>query len=140
MKKLLVCTLLIASQSFAQDVTIHLNSYLWSRPTAKGHELDITQHGVKMEVKLFVSGKIGLQRDEVTYKGDNYTATIKAYRNNKEGIPAYVIFQSKVVDKNGELITECSNYSSIDFAPKMGVGACTGRVGDRQVGISFARP
>ncbi len=140
MKKLLCLSLLLANTTFAQDVTIKLNAYLWSRPTAKGHELDITPHGEKTYVELFLPETLGFHQAEKKFSGDDYTATVRAFRNNKENVLAYVILQTKVTDKNGELIAECSNYSSLDFAAKMGVGACTGRVNERQVGASFARP
>ncbi|MFZ4715022.1 MAG: hypothetical protein ACOYL6_14980 [Bacteriovoracaceae bacterium] len=140
---ILLTVLFISISSFSQIIAsndvaqIKLRALLWSRPLAPGNELNYTYYGQMEDIQMSLSANLGLQRDEVIFTRDAYTISVRSFRINKSGAEPYLILQSKITNKDKMLVAECSTYSSLGRIMELGIGACTGRVGDLQLGVSY---
>jgi hypothetical protein len=129
--------------AFANDgpVRIQLDAQLWTRPLGAENRLKFKNLGTggKIDTTLTAGGKIVTSSTDVLAPEVTATATFLIVPTTVK-VPAYIVTQVRIYNvKTKGLIAECANYDTIGAEHAVGVGVCSGVIGEDQYGLTLSK-
>lgn len=119
-------------------VPLDLRAQLWSGPAVHARLIGAPK---TVKATLEIPGAPG-SADRRTLKfaeGDLEFQTTFLLVRPRTGASPYAVFQTRLLHATKGLVAECSNYDSLASPEDIGVGACSGALEGRQIGVSYFR-
>ncbi|GEM_PF-3525972 len=124
-----------------ETLPIRLNAQLWTRPLGAASRLKFKLLGDGLTIHHDLAVTAEVRPYTIHLAADPVTATAIFIRAPAKGAePAYFVTQVQIFDAHtGGLIAECANDDSIGAGAALGVGVCSGIIGNAQYGLTLSK-
>ncbi len=126
----------------AGPLNIQLSAQLWWRPIEHGRELEFEEIGKPQAVSASLTRANPRKTVPVEISKKDLFAIVRlflAFPHPDSGNEPYVNVQTRIFHPTRGLIAECANFDTLHRPRGIGVGACSGVVGNRQFGVTLSK-